>query len=308
MKHYSIFSANWGKVILLIVALFLSPICVALGPIIVIVSKSQQVAYAQVIDSFKQGIIEQLPEANFVNYDQYPSGNIKPGKQPSLVFALGSKAVIQARDKFNHVDLLATMLIDNKLLENVPYASSILLKTSPLSQLKWHQHILPQHKRIGVLYDPRLNQDWVDSAKLASKSLKLQIIAIAVHSPREIPAGLKALGRQADSILAIPDKTVYSSKTAQQVLLFSFHNRLPFIGLSDAWVKAGALYALYWDYQEIGRQSANLALKNLKGDKRKKSTSALPNKLLYQLNLKTSKRLKLDPVQSLIDNATKVYR
>ncbi|MCD6581287.1 MAG: hypothetical protein J7K90_05755 [Desulfuromusa sp.] len=49
---------------------------------------------------------------------------------------------------------------------------------------------------------------------------------------------------------------VLNPKTAKNILLFSFRNKIPFIGLSNAWVKAGALYALERDYDDIGQQSA----------------------------------------------------
>ena len=102
--------------------------------------------------------------------------------------------------------------------------------------------------------------------------------------------------------MAIPDKMIYSSNTAKAVLLFSFRKRMPFIGLSGAWVKVGALYALDWDYSDLGRQSANTVLKILNGTK-----PDAPAKSVYQLNLKTAKHMKLKVNRKLIAAAEKVY-
>ncbi len=68
-----------------------------------------------------------------------------------------------------------------------------------------------------------------------------------------LPQALANLPNAVDVILAIPDTTVYTQQASKALLLFSFRNRIPLIGLTEAWVKAGALYALEWDYEELGR-------------------------------------------------------
>ncbi len=98
---------------------------------------------------------------------------------------------------------------------------------------------------------------------------------------------------------------VYSSNTSKAVLSFSFRNRIPFVGLSSAWVKTGELYALDWDYSDLGRQSANTALKILNGTKPEKIKTDVPGKSIYQLNLKTVKRMKLEIDRKLIAAAEK---
>jgi putative ABC transport system substrate-binding protein len=174
-------------------------------------------------------------------------------------------------------------------------------------QLQWHQRFLPEAKRVGVLYNPQSNQQWVDQASKIADKLGLEIVAVSVATPRDITSALKSLNNRVDSILAIPDKMVYSSNTAKTVLLFSFRNRIPFIGLSGAWVKAGALYALDWDYSDLGRQSANTALKILNGTKPEKIKPDVPAKSVYEVNLKTAKHMKLKINRKLIAAAEKVY-
>jgi putative ABC transport system substrate-binding protein len=68
-------------------------------------------------------------------------------------------------------------------------------------------------------------------------------------------------------MLAIPDTTVYTPSAAKALLLFSFRHKIPLIGLTEAWVKAGALYALEWDYQELGSYCGALAARALAGPK-----------------------------------------
>ncbi|MCK5662127.1 MAG: hypothetical protein KAI17_01505, partial [Thiotrichaceae bacterium] len=204
--------------------------------------------------------------------------------------------------------LLATMILTDKTLKNSSNATAVLLRTSPYKQLEWLKHILPKARRVGILYDPNINQLWVDEAKVAATELNLEILAVAIKSAKELPAALKSLGRKADSILGIADKTVYSGKIAKSVLLFSFRNRIPFVGLSAAWVKAGALYALDWDYKALGHQCAAIALTLLDGAIANEIEPQFPEKSIYLLNLKTAKHMKLKLSETLIDGASKIYR
>ena len=168
--------------------------------------------------------------------------------------------------------------------------------------------MLPNATRVGVLYDPQLNQKWVDDAKRVAARMGLEIIAVPVNSAQEIPSALKVLGRTADSILAITDKTIYSGKTAKAVLLFSFRNRIPFVGLSSAWTRAGALYSLDWDYQELGRQAAVIALRILDGQQANKIKPQFPKTQVYTINLKTAEHMKVSINQALIDGAARIYQ
>lgn len=291
---------------LLLLMMTAAPVLGSEAPVIAIMSGQTAKPYQQTLESFKASLKQSRPGVEFVRPD--PGGSKNVLQPPALVFALGTKAVRESLAKLGGRELVATMILSDKSLNDSSHATAVLLTTSPLKQLEWHRRFLPNARRVGILYDPKRNQDWVDAAKIAAAELGLEIVAVPVKAAKELPSALKLLGRNADSILGIADKTVYSSKTAKAVLLFSFRNRIPFIGLSGAWVKAGALYALDWDYPELGRQCAAIALKILDGTKAKMINPQLPEKRLYLLNLKTAKHMKLEISQALIDGASKVYK
>ena len=94
-----------------------------------------------------------------------------------------------------------------------------------------------------------------------------------VAGPAAIPAALDQIALRADVLLALPDPTMYTGESARGVLLHSFRKRMPVIGMSDAWVRMGALYALDWDYDEVGAVCAQLALREMQGPR---SAAALP--------------------------------
>ena len=281
------------------------------APLVVIIISSEAEAYQQVTKNFEAEMRKQRPEIELI---QMLSSDVNKDllsikeTQPALVFALGSDSVRKASQQLSDRPLLATMILGDNALQGQTHATAITLDVPIRKQLQWHQRFLPEAKRVGVLYNPQSNQEWVDRASRIADKLGLEIVAVKVASPRDITSALKSLNHRVDSILAIPDKMVYSSNTAKAVLLFSFRNRIPFIGLSGAWVKAGALYALDWDYSDLGRQSADIALKILNGTKPEKIKSDVPGKSIYQLNLKTAKHMKLKINRKLIAAAEKVYQ
>ena len=281
------------------------------APQVVIIISSEAEAYQQVTKNFEAEMQKNRPEIQFI---QMLSSDVNKDlssitdTQPAMVFALGSDSVRKASQQLPGHPMLATMILGNNALQGQTHATAITLDMPIRKQLQWHQRFLPEAKRVGVLYNPQSNQQWVDQASKIADKLGLEIVAVSVATPRDITSALKSLSNRVDSIMAIPDKMVYSSNTAKTVLLFSFRNRIPFIGLSGAWVKAGALYALDWDYSDLGRQSANTALKILNGTKPENIKPDVPAKSVYEVNLKTAKHMKLKINRKLIAAAEKVYQ
>jgi putative ABC transport system substrate-binding protein len=230
------------------------------------------------------------------------------GRAPEVVFALGASAFQQAEKWPGDPPILVTMVLSAANLNKTEQDLLVTLKPSVTQQLKAHAKFLPDARRVGVLYDPAESQQWVDEAEIAAKTLGLEVVAIAINTPHELPGALKALSRRADSILGIPDRTVYSSNTAKAILLFSYRNRIPFVGMSSAWVKAGALYSLDWDYIELGRQCGGLAKQILDGIAPAELHAQVPKQLRYHINLKSAEQFKLSFEPELIAGAAEVYR
>ena len=68
------------------------------------------------------------------------------------------------------------------------------------------------------------------------------------------------LGRS-DLLLAAPDAQVYTRSTLQGMLLSAYRANNPVIGFSSAYVRAGALAAVYSTPEQIGRQAAEMILR-----------------------------------------------
>jgi len=125
--------------------------------------------------------------------------------------------------------------------------------------------------------------------------------------PQDLPAALDYMAKNVDVLWGIPDNLVLNTRTAKQILLFSYRNRIPLVGISPEWVKAGALYSLEWDFTDIGAQCGDMALKIMKGTSISTLPPASPRKVLYSVNAKTIKYMKTDVPEAMIRQAYHIY-
>lgn len=211
-----------------------------------------------------------------------------------LMVTLGTLATQVAAREAPEVPVVSALVLNSDDLRVHPKATGVVLEYSTETELRWLQRVLPDTRRVGVLFNPAQNQPRMTRAVPQARDLGLTLNARPVANPRELPDNLAYLADHADVLWGISDNTVLTPQTAQSLLLFSFRNQIPFVGLSRSWVKAGALYALERDYQDIGRQCGELAAQVLKGAAPSSLPVQSPRKAGVVLNLKTARHLKIE--------------
>jgi putative tryptophan/tyrosine transport system substrate-binding protein len=199
------------------------------------------------------------------------------------------------------------MILNLKELQKSTNATGVTLDFPIETQLQRLQEFFPDRKTIGVLYNPAENQDQVEEARKVARRLGLKILARPVETPSALPEALDSLAQEADVLWGLTDQMVLSPQTAEPILLFSFRNRIPFIGLSASWVKAGALYALDRDYSDLGIQCGEIAVKVLQGARAGSLQPVAPRKVTYAVNLKTAQHMKVEITPSLLEGARQVF-
>jgi putative ABC transport system substrate-binding protein len=205
------------------------------------------------------------------------------------------------------VAVVATMVLNDEVIRGAANATGVPIGYSTETELKLLQRFLPNTKRVGVLYNADQNEGKIAEARLQAGKLGLELVAQQVDTAKQLPEALKSLAKKVDVLWGVADRVVLSSKTAKAILLFSFRNRIPFVGLSGAWVKAGALYSLERDYADLGAQSAGMAAKILQGTAVAAVPPESPRRVLYSLNLKTAERVKVHILDQVVRAAKKVY-
>ena len=211
-----------------------------------------------------------------------------------LVLTIGSLATDAAVKEITDTPIVACMVLRTDGLKKMPNVTGVGLEFSLQVQTSWLQVLLPKAKTVGVLYSPDENKMRIEAAGRIMQNVGLKLVAQEVRFPQDVPAAVEGMTKKVDVLWGVADTVAMTSKTAKDVLLpFSVRNNIPLIGLSPTWVKAGALYALEWDYTDIGAQAGDMAVKVLKGAPPSSIPTASPRKVYYALNLKTAQQMNI---------------
>jgi len=268
--------------------------------IAVIVSQDAS-PYQEVLDGFKQALEAQGVRAQFDVHALHGDGAkaeeaLLGARQDGagLLLALGSLGAQAAVREVRDIPVVAGLILNADALAKSPNATAVVLEFPVETELRFLQRLLPGQRNVGVLFNPLENQARIDAAARAAGALGLTLYARKVVSPKELPDALESLNKRADVLWGVADQIVLNSRTARPILLFSLRNRIPFVGLSATWVKAGALYALDRDYHDIGVQCGEMAVRILQGAAPSTLPPVPPRKVVYTVNLKTARLLRLD--------------
>lgn len=284
-------------------------------PPVVVVTSRQDGPYQAVVS----GIQRSLRESGLARPIEVHSIQLEPDEAMDAlrlarqqrghpILTIGSVATRAALESPGDAPIIACMVVDSHELRGAENATGVLLDFPLETQLEWIRKFSPESRTIGVVYNPGENDDEIRAARKIAKRLGLELIAREVHRPQDLPDALDDLSREADLLWGVTDQMVLSRQTAQAILLFSFRHRIPFSGLSASWVKAGALYALDRDYEDLGAQCGEMATQVLGGRRATSIPPATPRKVLYALNLRTAEHLKIDLPPDLVRDADMVFR
>ena len=106
------------------------------------------------------------------------------------------------------------------------------------------KNILPSARRIGILFSPMELSNQADISRKAD-AFDLMIHQEVIQDESEIGRKLSLLLNNIDVLLAQPNIKIYNKNTVAKILVASYRKKIPVIGFSAAYVKAGALAAVY---------------------------------------------------------------
>lgn len=148
--------------------------------------------------------------------------------------------------------------------------------------------------RIAVLYDPARTEALVQDAVQVSTRHGFQLVPIPVAGPTALEGALSRVDGSFDALWSVPDATVLGRGVVERVLLHTLEHRIPFMGLSEQYVRAGALVALAASYQENGRKAAELVIRVLAGEAAGSIPVSVPSEIEVVFNEKTARHLELE--------------
>lgn len=131
----------------------------------------------------------------------------------------------------------------------LPPHLSLLWSDPPLDrQLRLTRLVLPQVRRVGVLYD-RHSEFLLKELRQAALPLGLEIVAERWDNTND-SRPLLTLLKNSDVLLGLDDPDLYNPKTAKNLLLSSYARQMALIGPNAGFVKAGSLASTYSDQSD----------------------------------------------------------
>lgn len=128
-----------------------------------------------------------------------------------------------------------------------------------------YSRTLPSIKRIGLLYDPKNNWEFVRQAMREAEIQDVNLIPIKIAMRTEIPAVLKKNWGKIDGLWLIPDRTVITESLVQYIIKAAISNGVAVFGYNRFFYKNGAALCYILDYSEIGKKTARLSIAMLNG-------------------------------------------
>ena len=264
---------------------------------VAILKSADLAAYNQAVDAFKTHLPGKLTPT--IEYDL--QGDLSRGRRLArrirasdvdIVLAVGLKAALVAKLEILDIPVIFCMVLHPAKYDlDAPNMVGIALEVPFNRQIDPMRSVLPNLKRIGVLYDPNKTSAKVESARRQAKAMGVELIAREVSSEREVPEALRSLVPHIQALWLLPDSTVLTEESLAFLLSTTLAADVPVIGFSSGLVRSGALVGAHIMYEDVGKQAARLA-KRLANSGSSSPTGIIPPKQLrLSINLKTAKYL-----------------
>ena len=249
---------------LLLTLVSITGLAQAVTQVLVIKSDKSQV-YDQVTDQLKRQLdlgCRQVKDCRPVRISSFVANESKPTYEAyDLVITLGVKARRYAKLHLANRQTLNAMVpreLSGENMDNPGSDQATLLLDQPIPRLLGLVALCsPEMHTLGILYSEE-NSPLIEELKKDVAKSGMKLIARLVNDESDIGKTLSQLLQEIDVLLALPDGKIHNRGTVTNILLSSYRNRVPVIAFSAAYVKAGALGAVYSTPEEIGSHLAEI--------------------------------------------------
>jgi len=191
-------------------------------------------------------------------------------KAYDLLMAVGPEAMIFTWERFFQIapHKMFTMVVrPEKIVIHENQLCGIPLDIPPTVQLKEFKLQFPMLKRVGLIYDPFINDFFAQEASQAALKYGIEIIHCVTGSKKDILTVFMDNRKKVEALWMIPDSTVISESIIQFIIKEAIANDIAVFGYNKYFIESGASLSLVRNYYAVGRQSAEMAVRTLQGEK-----------------------------------------
>jgi ABC transporter substrate binding protein len=175
-----------------------------------------------------------------------------------LVAAVGIGACERFKEAGAGLRLLPALVLRNDLQAcGARRAGAVYADVRLVTVLEHLHELFPQKLRVGLIRRPATPT--LDPGTLARvQQLGYRISTEPCSGPDKLLAAFSSLKGRADFVIAEPDAELYNSATIKPLVLAAIDQRLPIVGFSAGFVRAGAMLGVYPDFRDLGCQTGEL--------------------------------------------------
>ena len=179
-------------------------------------------------------------------------------RSSTVVLAVGTTAFRRARELAPNPVVYA-MVMPSETAVPRKYVSGVSMDVAPSLFLSHIADMLPQARRVGVLFDPRYTERYVNDAKKVAAGMGITLVIREVSDASDVTDALRDMRGAVDALWMLPDPVIVSPGAVDILLRYSFRQGVPVFTFSRKYVEMGAVASLESDPYDMGVQAAELA-------------------------------------------------
>ena len=271
----------------------------------------------QSLDATREGFVDELAKQGYVegkNIEidlqnaQGEQRNLKTISQQlaessDVVLAIATPSAQSLANTTQTTPVIFSAVTDPvsaKLVESREHPGGNVTGTSDQSsdaistQINLIKKVLPKAKTIGILYTQSEPNSVVqkDEAKRLLEEKGFTVVEKTILDSNNVKAAAESLMAEVDMVFVPTDNII--SSTMETVKQVSIKHKVPVFGGSTEMIAVGGLYNYGTNYEELGRQTARMLIRVLKGEKPENIAVELPEKLELHTNQEMAEALGID--------------
>lgn len=271
----------------------------------------------QSLDATREGFVDELAKQGYVEGEnieidlqnaQGEQRNLKTISQQlaessDVVLAIATPSAQSLANTTQTTPVIFSAVTDPvsaKLVESREHPGGNVTGTSDQSsdaisiQINLIKKVLPKAKTIGILYTQSEPNSVVqkDEAKRLLEEKGFTVVEKTILDSNNVKAAAESLMAEVDMVFVPTDNII--SSTMETVKQVSIKHKVPVFGGSTEMVAVGGLYNYGTNYEELGRQTARMLVRILKGEKPENIAVELPEKLELHTNQEMAAALGID--------------
>ena len=271
----------------------------------------------QSLDATREGFVDELAKQGYIEGEnieidlqnaQGEQRNLKTISQQlaessDVVLAIATPSAQSLANTTQTTPVIFSAVTDPvsaKLVESREHPGGNVTGTSDQSsdaistQINLIKKVLPKAKTIGILYTQSEPNSVVqkDEAKRLLEEKGFTVVEKTILDSNNVKAAAESLMAEVDMVFVPTDNII--SSTMETVKQVSIKHKVPVFGGSTEMVAVGGLYNYGTNYEELGRQTASMLVRVLKGEKPENIAVELPEKLELHTNQEMADALGID--------------